>query len=82
MKLGPVTKLEKRNKTSKKNDDDVTSANCDVIVIFPIYGQSKAIQNPDSGRIVCQTFSLITLHLLHYLHYLHLQKLETVLKNH
>ena len=39
MKLGPVTKIYKRNKrTSKKVDDDVISANCDVIVIFPTYG--------------------------------------------
>ena len=39
MKLGPVTKLDKRNKTTSKSfDDDVMSANCDVIVIFPIYG--------------------------------------------
>ena len=39
MKLGPVTKLDKRNKiTSKKIDNDVMLANCDVIVIFPIYG--------------------------------------------
>ena len=35
MKLGPVTKLDERNKTtSKKFDDDVMSANCDVMVIF------------------------------------------------
>ena len=35
MKLGPVTKLDKRNKTtSKKFDDDVMSKNCDVIAIF------------------------------------------------
>ena len=35
MKLGPVTKLEKRNKTtSKKFDEDVISENCEVIVIF------------------------------------------------
>ena len=35
MKLGPVTKLGKRNKiTLKKVDDDVMSANCDVIVLF------------------------------------------------
>ena len=39
MKLGPVTKLDKRNKiTSKKSDDDVMSTNCDIIVIFSIYG--------------------------------------------
>ena len=34
-KLGPVTKLDKSNKTnSKKFDDDVMPANSDVIVIF------------------------------------------------
>ena len=38
IKPGPVTKLDKRNKTtSKKFDDDVMSENCEVIVIFPIY---------------------------------------------
>ena len=52
MKLGPVTKLDKKNKTtSKKFDNDVVSANCDVIVIFPIYGEFGAIRKPDSGRI-------------------------------
>ena len=57
MKLGPVTKFYKRNKTkSKKFDDDVISANCDVIVIFPIYGQFGAIWKPDWGRIVCKTY--------------------------
>ena len=39
MKLGPVTKLDKGNKTtSKEFDCEAISANCDVIVIFPIYG--------------------------------------------
>ena len=39
MKLGPVTKLDKKNKTtSKKIDFDVMSENCDVIVIFQIFG--------------------------------------------
>ena len=39
IKLGPVTKLDKRNKTtSKKFYDDVILTNCDVIVIFPICG--------------------------------------------
>ena len=59
IKLGPVTKLDKRNKTtSKKYDEDVMSANLDVIVIFPIYGQLGAIRNPDSGRITVKlTFS-------------------------
>ena len=44
MKLGPVTKLDKRNKkTSKKIDDNVMSKSCDVIANFPIYGQFGAI---------------------------------------
>ena len=37
MNLGPVTKLDKRNKTTpKKFDDNVMSNNCDVIAIFSI----------------------------------------------
>ena len=37
IKLGPVTKLDKRNKaTSKKFDDDVISENYDVIVILSL----------------------------------------------
>ena len=56
MKLGTVTKLHKKNKeTSKKIDYDVMLENCDVIVIFPIFGQFRAIRKPDSGRIVCKT---------------------------
>ena len=55
MKLVPVTKIYKRNKrTSKKVDDDVISANCDVIVIFPTYNQFGAIRKPGSGSIVCK----------------------------
>ena len=39
MKLEPVTKIHKRNKTtSKKIDDDIILKNCDVILIFLIYG--------------------------------------------
>ena len=49
MKLGPVTKLDKKNKTtSKKFDADVMPENCDVIVIFRIFGQFGAIRRPDS----------------------------------
>ena len=34
MKLGPVTKPDKRNKTtSEKFDDDVMLGNCDVVVV-------------------------------------------------
>ena len=67
MKLGPVTKLDKRNKTTSKTfDDDFTSANFDIIVIFPIYDQSEAIWKPDSGRLVCKTYIFISLVLLSY----------------
>ena len=45
MKLGLVIKLDNINKTaSKKFDDEVMSANCEVIVIFPIYGKFGAIR--------------------------------------
>ena len=42
MKLGPVTKLNKHNAKKKKNDGNVMTLNCNVIVIFPIYGQFGA----------------------------------------
>ena len=39
MNLGPVTKFDKRNKTtSKKFDDDVMPENCDVKIVTAIYG--------------------------------------------
>ena len=61
MKLGPVTKLDKRNKiTSKKIDSNVMSASSDVIVIFPNYDQFGPTWKPDSGRLVCKTYILIT----------------------
>ena len=67
MKLGQVTKLDKRNKaTSNKFDNSVRSANCDVIVILSIYGQFGAIQKPDSGRTVCKTYIFIKSSLLSY----------------
>ena len=53
MKLGTVTKLDKRKTVkSRKFDENVMSANCDVIVIFPIYGQFEAIWKPDFGCMV------------------------------
>ena len=56
MKLGPVTKLDKGNKTiSKTFHNDVMSGNCDVIVIFQIYGQVGAIRNAKPIKL---TFSL------------------------
>ena len=50
MNLRAIIKLNKKNKAvSKKFDDDVISANCDVIVIFSIYCQTGAIREPNSG---------------------------------
>ena len=68
MKLEPVTKLDKRNKTrpKKKIGDDTMSANCDVIVIFPSYGQFGAIRRPDFRRTVCKTYIFINNNLLSY----------------
>ena len=67
MKLGAVTKLDKRNKiTSKKTEDDVMLTNCEATVIFFIYGQFGAIWKPDSGCIVCKTYIFIESNLLFY----------------
>ena len=67
MKLGLVTKRNKKNKaTSKKFDNDVISENCDFIVIFHIYSQFGALRKPDSGRIVNKTYIFISNNLLSY----------------
>ena len=67
MKLGPVTKLEKRNKTSlKKVDVDVMSKNYDVIVIFRIFGQFGAVPRPDSRHRVCKCYVFSNINLLTY----------------
>ena len=67
MKLRPVTKLDKTNiATSKKFDGDVISANCDVIVFFPIYGEFAAIRKPDSGCMVCKTYIFINNNLFYF----------------
>ena len=42
------------------------SGNCDVIVIFPIYGQFGAIWRPDSGPIVCKTYIFMNSGLISY----------------
>ena len=62
MKLGPVIKIDKRDKAIS---NDVMKVNCDVIVIFLIYGQFLAIRKPDSGLIVSKTY--ISLILTYYL---------------
>ena len=42
------------------------SANCDDIVIFPIFSQFGAIRKPDSGRIVCENYIFINSNLLFF----------------
>ena len=42
-KLGPVTKLDKRNKKTSKKDNDVVSENCDVTCNFSIYSQMHSL---------------------------------------
>ena len=67
MKLGPVTKLDKKiKKTSKTFDHDIIPANCDAIVIFPIFGEFTEIRKPDSGRIIYKTYIFIKSNLLCY----------------
>ena len=56
MKLGSVTKLDKKNKNpSKKFDVDVMSEDFDVIVIFQIFDQFGAVRRPDSGHRICKS---------------------------
>ena len=51
MKLGPVTKLDKRDQiTSKKFDDDVMSKDCNVIAIFSIFNKFEATPKPNSAK--------------------------------
>ena len=62
-----ATKLDKRNTARlKKLNDDVMSRDCDVIVIFPSYGQVVAIQKPDSECIVSKTYIFIDSNLSSY----------------
>ena len=42
------------------------SANCDIIVIFPIYGQFRVIWKPDSGRRAWKTYIFIYSNLISY----------------
>ena len=49
-----------------KNDSDFMLVNCDVIVIFPIYGQFAAVWKPDSRRMVCKTYIFINHYLFSY----------------
>ena len=67
MKLGPVTKLDKRNKkTSKKVDHDIRSEILVSLLFlqFMPYGQFGAFWKPDSGCIVFRTYIFINSNLL------------------
>ena len=67
MKLEPVTKLDKKNKTTSKNtDDDVMSEICGAIVIFRIFDQFGAVRRPDSGHRVCKSYVFSNSNLLSY----------------
>ena len=67
MKLGPVTRLDKENKANqKKVKNGVMPENCDVIFIFPTYGQFGAIWKPDFERIACKTYIAINSYLSFY----------------
>ena len=46
MKVGLVTKLDKKNTIkSRKFDDGVMLVNCDVIIIFPIENKTKNLKH-------------------------------------
>ena len=67
MKLGLVTKLDKINNTiSKCFLNDVMLINCNVIAIFPIYGQFAAFRKPDFEGIVCKAYIFINSNLFSY----------------
>ena len=61
MKLRPVTKLDKKRMIPpKKFDDDVMSANCVVIVFFPIMANLQ----PSGSRILDAWFIKFTFSLI------------------
>ena len=64
IKLGPVTKLVKKNKTLSKNLMMTLSENYGIILIFPIYGQFEVIRKPDSGfisiKLIYRTYLYLT----------------------
>ena len=67
MKLGSVTKLDKKNKTTSKTiGDDVKSIDDDVIAIFQIYDLFRAIQKLNSRHMVYNSYTLINRNFLSY----------------
>ena len=65
MKLGPVSKLDKRNTARSKILDQFLES-FDVIVIFLIYSQFGAIWKPDPGRMNYKTYIFNNSNLLSY----------------
>ena len=79
IKLRPVTKLSKKNAaTSKIFEEDIMSINCDVIVIFLIYGQFGAIHKPDFRRVACKTYISININLLSHKNWQNNQKISNI----
>ena len=65
MKLGPVTKFNKKNTaTSKTFDNNVMSKNCGDVTFSPIYDELAAIRKLDFQRMVYKTYILINNNLL------------------
>ena len=56
---------EKRQRL-KKIDDDIMPTNCNVVIIFPIYGQFGAIWKSDSECMICETYIFINSNFLSY----------------
>ena len=57
MKLGPITKLNKKNNVmSNEFNGYIMLENCDVIDIFPIYIQFGTVCKPGSECIVFKTY--------------------------
>ena len=52
LKLGSVTKLDKKNMTISKTDNDVGSTNYEIIVVFPGNGCLGGMQDLDSECMV------------------------------
>ena len=61
-----LTLTRETNKRQKKFDVDVVSENCDIIVIFWIFGQFGAVWRPDSGFRVCKSYVSDNNNLLSY----------------
>ena len=65
MKLEPITQNDKRQMvTSKKFDNEVMSANPDVIVFYQFMAPVCSYLEPDAGHMVYKTYIFINSNLL------------------